>query len=158
MKIDGTGRLTLQNRRFFRKYTLPNSILDYQSGQAISLANKPQLQTTHLTDTFIDNAFQTTIKLPACQVPPPNSLSSVPDSSFSPSSGNDMAPSTEMELQNLCNPTSLGNTELPPEAPHIVQPIDLPVLPSHAQNVESNDSSQVIATGHPKRARSTPKR
>ena len=50
-----------------------------------------------------------------------------------------MAPSTEMELQNLSNPTPLGNTELPPEAPHIVQPVDdLPVLPSHSQNVESS--------------------
>ena len=48
VKIDGTGRLTLRNRWFLRKYTLPNSILDYQSGQAISLANKPRLQTTHL--------------------------------------------------------------------------------------------------------------
>ena len=38
IKVDGTGRLTLRNRRFLRKYTLPESSHYGRSGLAINLA------------------------------------------------------------------------------------------------------------------------
>ena len=146
IKVDGTGRLTLRNRRFLRKYTLPESSHYGKSGLAINLA-----------ETKLPVHAVPTGQMPETQMPVISSPSDMTE--FSLPSGNDTESCRDEQLQNMCSKPPPIDVPLPsPDSSDVMQPLDGLSIVQPARDFELNTSSEVTAARHPKRVRSAPRK
>ena len=79
VKVDGTGRLTLRNRRFLRKYTLPDSFVEHWRGNLFP-AVEEKLPVTH----GVDSANPVTSHTPTCGLIPEPSSDSMQSGNMQP--------------------------------------------------------------------------
>ena len=106
VKVDGTGRLTLRNRRFLRKYTLPDSFVEHWRGNLFPSVEE-KLPVTH----GVDSANPVTSHTPTCGLIPEPSSDSMQSGNMQP--GMVMNPCSESGEQSAVNPVTQPTT--PPE-------------------------------------------
>ena len=134
VRVDGSGRMTLRNRKFLRKYTP---------------ARPPPTRRSILDDLIANPTLIRSSPEPDC-TPPPSQKKKTPDGNREPPASPTITDQVEPAPAVLPPVTPVRQTPPPPTAPPTPQP---GTPPQRDKEVESNTAPDHVTTPQPRRSR-----